>query len=87
MKNFDINPKKFKTINNMVSFKLKDLESNIVYESKNEICYVYKMGLGHYEVRKNGVTSSTIIGNFDMPDEPNDSLARAKEMCDEESVK
>jgi len=62
-------------------------ESNIVHESANNSHYVYKISIGHYEVRKNGLTHAIVIGNFDNPDEDSDQLERAIEMCDYEANK
>lgn len=54
-------------------------ESNIIFET--ETLYVYKMGIGKYEIRENRQTHSIVIGGFDMPDEDYDAKIRAVEYC------
>jgi hypothetical protein len=57
-------------------------EDNIIFETPTH--YVYKMGVGHYEIRK-GVnnTHSIVVGVIDVPDEDEDAKTRAIELCKE----
>jgi hypothetical protein len=56
-------------------------EDNIIFETSTH--YVYKMGVGHYEIRKHvsNYTHSIVVGVIDMPDEDQDAKTRAIELC------
>jgi len=46
-------------------------EHLIIFETESH--YVYKMGVGHYEIRKHNGTHSLVVGEFNIPDEDNDA--------------
>ncbi len=56
-------------------------EEDIKYE--NKLGYVFKVGRGHYEVRKHMNGYSIVVGDFHNTDEPEDELERAIEFCDD----
>jgi hypothetical protein len=56
-------------------------EDNIIFETQTH--YVYKTGIGRYEIRKHNGTHSLRVGLIDMPDEDDDAKTRAIELCNE----
>ena len=54
-------------------------EEKIKFETDSH--YVYEIGEGHYEVRKNGITHATVIGTFHFSNKPEYALSRAIEFC------
>ena len=67
----------------MTYSKFLNHEESIIHETSTH--YVFKLSVGHYEVREHSksFTHSIIVGNFDQPDEDNDARERAIEMCNE----
>ena len=59
-------------------------EDNIIFETPTH--YVYKTGIGCYEIRKHNGTHSIRVGLIDMPDEDEDARARAIGLCEMSSV-